>query len=154
MKMAGITDGAFCFKNHNRSWCALLSLQVASNAMWLVLRRDFMMCHNISKMLWWQRCDNLTGFARHMSHQLFLADVERLHPVKEMPMWWFQEIGHHWEKHNCWQYGTAVTCQSWWGLQPRQPLWRCSPPRPCKYVIRCITIYDISYMKHYIFWHI
>ena len=48
-------------------WSALLSLQVTSNAMWLVFRSDFMMCHNISKMLW-QRCDNLTGFARHMSH--------------------------------------------------------------------------------------
>ena len=70
-------------------WAALLSLQVTSNAMWLVFRSDFMMCHNISKMLW-QRCDNLTGFARHMSHKLFLADVERLHPVKEMSIWWFQ----------------------------------------------------------------
>ena len=94
MMMAGITDGAFCFKNHNRSWFALLSLQVTSNAMWLVFRSDFMMCHNISKMLW-QRCDNLTGFAQHRSHKLFLADVERLHPVDEMSMWWFQENGHH-----------------------------------------------------------
>ena len=118
-------------------WSALLSLQVTSNAMWLVFRSDFMMCHNISKMLW-QRCDNLTGFAQHRSHKLFLADVERLHPVDEMSMWWFQENGHHWEKHNCWQYGTAVTCQSWWGLLPLQPLWRCSPPHLCKYVIRCM----------------